>query len=148
MKDLGRLHYFLGLKATFTKEGLYLTQTKYAVDLLKRLKMEHAKPYTTPAITSKKMEPSDGDPLEDPTEYRSVVGALQYLTLTRPNLSFVVNQVCQYMHQPITKHWIVVKQILRYVKGSINDGLLFQPGHLRLEVYSDADYAGCPADRR
>ena len=88
MKDLGHLHYFLGLEAPFTKEGFYLTQAKYAFDLLKRLKMKHAKPYTTPAITSKKMQPSDGDPLEDPTEYRSVVGALQYLILTRPDLIY------------------------------------------------------------
>uniref|UniRef100_A0A2N9H4G9 Reverse transcriptase Ty1/copia-type domain-containing protein n=1 Tax=Fagus sylvatica TaxID=28930 RepID=A0A2N9H4G9_FAGSY len=92
MKDLGRLHYFLGLKAIFTAQGLSLTQTKYAFDLLQRTNMSHAKPCTSPATSGKKLAMFDGDHLPDPIEYRSVVGALQYLTLTRPDLSFAVNQ--------------------------------------------------------
>lgn len=87
-------------------------------------------------------------PLLDPTTYWSVVGALQYLTLTRPELAYIVNQVCQFIHQPITTHWTVVKRILRYVKGTSNHGLLFRPGPFKLKAYSDSDYAGDPADRR
>lgn len=148
MKDLGGLQYFLGLEAKFNKEGLYLTQTKYATDLLKRLQMEDAKPYSNPTTSGQKMTLFDGTPLDDPTEYRSVVGALQYLTLTRPDLAFAVNQVCQFMHCPTSVHWMAVKRILRYVKGSIDHGLLFQSGDLTLSAFSDSDYAGSPDDRR
>ena len=148
MKDLGRLHYFLGLEAIFTAQGLSLTQTKYALDLLQRTNMSHAKPCSSPAASGKKLAMFDGDPLPDPTEYRSVVGALQYLTLTRPDLSFAVNQACQYMHCPTTTHWTAVKRILRYIKGTFDHGIFFQPGSLCLEAFSDADYAGSPDDRR
>lgn len=68
-----------------------------------------------------------GDPLPDPSEYRSVVRALQYLTWTRPNIAFVINQVCQFMHNPTANHWsAVLKRILRYVKGTGDHGVLFQ----------------------
>lgn len=90
------------------------------------------------------MQPSDGDPLEDPTEYRSIFCALQYLTLTRPDLAFAVNQICQCMNHPTTTHWTAVKQIIRYIKGSINEGLAFQQGNLKLEAYLEAEYACSP----
>lgn len=72
---------------------------------------------STPALSSKRLSLHDGDPLPDVTKYRSVVGALQYLTITRSYISFAVNQVCQFMHQPTTIHWIVVKRILCYLKA-------------------------------
>lgn len=109
MKDFGQLHYFLGIEIDYSKIGIYLSQTKYALDLVKRTNMENAKPYASPVLAGKKLLPSDGDPLPDPTTYRSVVASLQYLTLTRSNPAFVVNQVCQFMHQPSTTHWIAVK---------------------------------------
>ena len=90
----------------------------------------------------------DGDPLPNPIEYRSVVGVLQYLTLTCPDISFSVNQVCQLMHQPTTTHWIAMKRILRYLKNTPAHGLFYQPGSLRLEAYSDADYVENPDDHR
>ena len=148
MKDLGPLHFFLGLEAIYSSGGLYLTQTKYTMDLLHRTKFQDVKPISSPAHTGQKLSLYDGDPLPDPTEYRSVVGALQYLTLTRPDIAFAVNQVCQFMHQPTTTHWIAVKRILRYLKSTPTHGLFYQPGSLRLETYFDADYAGNPDDRR
>lgn len=144
MKDLGHLHHFLGIKASFTSGGLYLTQASYVMALLKRTNMDGAKPYRSHALSGKKLGHDDGDPLDDPFEYRSVLGALQYLTLTRPDIAFSVNQVCQFMQRPFTAHWTAVKRILRYVKGTIVHGLHFQPGPLKLEAYSDADYAGWP----
>ena len=87
--------------------------------------------------------------VEDPTRYRSIVGALQYLTLTRPHLSFSVNKVCQFLHSPTTVHREVVKRILRYVKGTIGLGLRFKKSNSMLvSAFSDADWAGCPDDRR
>lgn len=107
MKDLGPLHYFLGLEAN---GDLSLSQTKYIVDLLHRTKFADVKLVSTPSQTGKKLSLYDGEPLSDLTEYRSVVGALQYLTLTRPDMSFAVNQVCQFMHQPTTVHWTVANE--------------------------------------
>jgi histone deacetylase 1/2 len=147
MKDLGPLHYFLGLEAVYSTTGLHLTQTKYTMDLLFRTKFQDVKPISSPANAGKKLSLYDGDPLSDPTEFRSVVGALQYLTLTRPDICFAVNQVCQFLHQPTTHHWTAVKRILRYLKDTPDHGLFYQPGSLLLEAYSDADYAGCPDDR-
>jgi len=94
MKDLGPLHYFLGLEAVYSTIGLHLTQTKYTMDLLFRTKFQDVKPISSPANAGKKLSLYDGDPLSDPTEFRSVVGALQYLTLTHLDICFAVNQVC------------------------------------------------------
>jgi histone deacetylase 1/2 len=92
----------------------------------------------------------DGEPLgvEDSTRYRSIVGALQYLTLTCPDLSFSINKVCQYLHAPTTSHWTALKHILRYVKDTINVGTTFQKSpSTHLSVFSDVDWAGCLDDR-
>ena len=148
MKDLGLLHFFLGLEAIYSFGGLYLTQTKYTMDLLHRTKFQDVKPISSPAHTGQKLSLYDGDPLPDPTEYRSVVGALQYLTLTCLDIAFAVNQMCQFMHQPTTTHWIAVKRILHYLKSTPTHGLFHQPSSLRLEAYSDADYARNPNDHR
>jgi hypothetical protein len=87
--------------------------------------------------------------VEDSTRYRSIVGALQYLTLTQTDLSFAVNKVCQFLHSPTTIHWEAVKRILRYVKGTISLGLKIRKSNSTLvSAFSDADRAGCPDDRR
>ncbi|KAH9673545.1 retrovirus-related pol polyprotein from transposon RE1 [Citrus sinensis] len=147
MKDLGPVHYFLGIEATQTAMGLHLCQTKYILDLLHRTEFLHSKPMTTPAVSGRRLSLFDGDLLSNPTEYRSVVGALQYLTITRPDISFAVNQVCQYMHHPTIAHWCAVKRILRYLKGTTTHGLLYSSGSMELQAFSDADYAGYPDDR-
>lgn len=147
MKDLGSLHYFLGLEIHRDANGLLINQHKYTIDLLQRTGFINAKPLSTPVVTGNKLSLYDGDPLSDPTTYRSVVGELQYLTISRPDIQFAVNQVCQFMHQPTTAHWIAVKRILRYLKGSVSHGLFYRPGTTLLQAYSDADYAGNPDDR-
>ncbi|CAL8156023.1 unnamed protein product [Prunus armeniaca] len=146
VKDLGFLHYFLGLEVKHTACGLFLSQTKYACDLLQRTDFLGAKPCATP-LGSYKIDNS-GMLLSNPTFYRSTVGALQYLTWTRPDLSFDVNLVCQHLHQPRTNHLGVVKRILRYLKGSLDMGICFRKGPLVMQPYYDANWAGCPLDRR
>lgn len=90
----------------------------------------------------------DGDPMDDPHLYRAIVGALQYATITRPDIAFAVNKVSQFMHAPTTTHWASVKRILRYLNGSLSHGLSLQPDpSLTLHAYSDAHWAGCPDDR-
>ena len=92
-----------------------------------------------------------GRPLstDDSFRYRSVVGGLQYLTLTRPDISFAVNKVCQFLSQPTDAHWEAVKRILRYVKGTLHTGLKFRKADsTSISIFTDADWAGCPDDRR
>jgi histone deacetylase 1/2 len=100
LKDLGDLHYFLGIEVKKGADGLVLTQGRYAADILARSGMDKVKVVDTPLSTSEKLSITDGTRLgvEDSTRYRSLVGALQYLTLTRPDISFAVNKVCQYLH--------------------------------------------------
>lgn len=90
-----------------------------------------------------------GDPLPNPTHYRSIAGALQYLTLTRPDISYAVQQVCLFMHAPRDTHFSLIKRILRYIQGTSHYGLqLFKQSTTDLFAYSDADWAGCPDTRR
>ena len=90
-----------------------------------------------------------GTPLPDGIEYRGIVGALHYLSLTRPDISLVVNKVRQFMHYPTSDHWVAVKRILRYLKHTIQYGLLIQPfTTATFHAFIDADWAGCIDDRR
>jgi hypothetical protein len=118
---LGNLHYFLGIEVKHVPDGFVLSQGRYAADVLSRSGMDKAKAVDTPLSSTEKLSLTAGDSLgsDDSTRYRSVVGALQYLTLTRPDISFAVNKVCQYLHAPTTVHWSAVKRILRYVSGTI-----------------------------
>ena len=129
VKDLGALHYFLGLEVSRSSAGLTLTQHKYSLDLLRRAGMLKCKHATTPMSATDRLSVLDGDPLssDDATEYRSLVGGLQYLTITRPDVSYAVNRVCQYLHAPRTSHWSAVKRILRYVSLTASYGLLLKP---------------------
>lgn len=151
LKDLGELSYFLGIEVKKEKEYIVMSQHKYALDILKRVGMEHCKPLNTPLNISEKLSINVGEKLgtEDSTRYRSVVGALQYLTLTRPDLSFPVNKVCQFLHAPTTEHWTAVKHILRYVQGTVDFGLRINKcASMLVSAFSDADWAGSVDDRR
>jgi histone deacetylase 1/2 len=151
LKDLGELHYFLGIEVSKVRNGILLTQEKYANDILERVGMSQCKPVNSPMSTSEKLSRYEGSILgpKDATNYRSVVGALQYLTLTRPDISFAVNKVCQFLHAPTTVHWAAVKRILRYLKQTTNVGLkIGRSSSLLVSAFSDADWAGCLDDRR
>ncbi|RVW43373.1 Retrovirus-related Pol polyprotein from transposon RE1 [Vitis vinifera] len=149
LKDLGEVHYFLGIQVSHTNNGLHLSQTKYIRDLLQKTKMVHCKPARTPLPTGLKLRAGDGDPVEDLHGYRSTVGALQYVTITRPELSFSVNKVCQFMQNPTEEHWKAVKRILRYLQGTLQHGLhLKKSSNLDLIGFCDADWASDLDDRR
>jgi hypothetical protein len=149
LKDLGNLSYFLGIHAVRSSQGLHLQQAKYISDLLSTSKMMGAKPFSSPCLAGSKMSTEDGDPLspEDTTLYRQTVGALQYCTLTRPNIAFSVNQLCQHMHTP-TLHWTAAKRVLPYLKWTIDHGLWYTKGSLHLQAFCDSDWAGNLDDRR
>jgi hypothetical protein len=149
MKDLSELHYFLGIEAKCTSTELHLCQSKYALSLLSRTSMLEAKPCSTLVLAGSKLSLHDGDTLSDPSLYRQIVNSFQYLTMTRPDITYAVNQACQFMHSPTTVHLQAVKRILRYIKGTIDLGIhLTACSSLTLHAFSDADWAGCPDDRR
>lgn len=149
MTDLGTLSYFPGISFMSSSDGLHLSQRAYARDLLQHAGMAECHSTLTPVDTRAKLSATAGAPISDPSEYRSLVGALQYLTLTHPYLAYAVQQACLYMHDPRELHLALIKCILRYVKGTINLGLHISPSStLTLSPYSDADCAGCPDTRR
>jgi len=143
LKDLGPLHFFLGIEVIPTQNELFLTQHKYIRDLLARTCMDGAKDVTTPLSTSVSLKLNDGSAVVNPTEYRKVIGALQYLSLTRPDISFAVNKLSQFMHCPSTIHWTATKRLLRYLKNTIFHGISIQKNvNPLLTCYLDADWAG------
>ncbi|XP_073360636.1 uncharacterized protein [Aegilops tauschii subsp. strangulata] len=151
LKDLGDLHFFLGIEVRRSGEDLVLSQEKYTSDLLHRAGMTQCKPATSPMAVSDKLLREGGTPLssDDVTKYRSMVGALQYLTLTRSDISYAVNKVCQFLHEPTDDHWTAVKRILRYVRHSSHTGLRIRKSTSSLiSAFSDADWAGSADDRR
>jgi histone deacetylase 1/2 len=125
IKDLGDLYYFLGIEVKRANDELLLSQQRYAKDIIQRVGMESCKPISTPLSTSDKLSAFEGDKLGplDATKYQSIVGTLQYLTLTKPDIAFSVNKVCQFLHAPTTVHWAAVKRILRYLQGTVTFGL-------------------------
>ena len=125
LKDLGRLTYFLSLQIDYRTTGLFVHQTKYATDILTRHNMITAKPCSSPFVPLSQTSSNDSPLLLDPYAFRSLVGALQYLTFTRPDLSYAVNSLCQHMHRPTEAHLIAAKRVLRYVSGTISHGILF-----------------------
>jgi hypothetical protein len=125
MKDLGHLSYFLGLEITSSNDRFYLTQAKYTTDLLSQAELTDHKIVDTPIELNARLIPSSGELLPDPTLYRQLVGSLVYLTVTRPNISYAVHQVSQFMSAPRSTHYAAVLRILRYLKGTLFHGLHF-----------------------
>ena len=106
-----------------------------------------AKHSKSPCSSGVKLSKFDGESLPDPSEYRHVIGALQYYTLTRPEIAFSVNQLCQHMHSPSFTHWTAAKRVLRYLKASLDHGLFYSKGPFQLQDFCDFDWAGSPNDR-
>jgi hypothetical protein len=148
MTDLGQLHHFLGILVSPKEGGLFLSQHQYMLDILDHAGMSECKPCSTPVDTHSKLS-CDGAPVADPSHYRSLAGALQYLTFTRPDIAYAVQQICLFMHDPPEPHLAAVKRILRYIRGMLDFGLtLHRTSPSDLVVYLDADWAGCPDTRR
>ncbi|XP_031120907.1 uncharacterized protein LOC116024148 [Ipomoea triloba] len=148
IRDLGTPGFFLGVETLQYNGGFLLSQKRYMQDILVRAGMADCKPLATPAAVTQSFSPSL-DLHDNSTQYRRITGALQYLTITRPDLSFSVNRLCQFMHSPTAEHWCLLKRVLRYVKGTLDMGLRVTPSsHSTLHAYSDSNWAGCPIDRK
>ena len=125
MKDLDPLNYFLGLEVSSSADGYYLTQAKYTSDMISRASIIDSKIVDTPIEYNYRLNSYDGESLSDATIYRQLVGSLIYLTVTRPDISYAVHVVSQFMATPRSSHYAVVLIILRYLKGTIFDGFHF-----------------------
>ncbi|XP_019155774.1 PREDICTED: uncharacterized protein LOC109152531 [Ipomoea nil] len=148
IRDLGTPGFFLGIETVAVGDDLVLSQRRYMTNLLGRSGMTNCKPLATPAAVTKAITPFD-QLFENPTQYWRIVGALQYLTITRPDLAYSVNHLCQFMHFPTVEHWSFVKRVLRYIKGTLDYGLRFTPSaSTSIQAFSDSDWAGCPIDRK
>lgn len=149
MKQLGDLKYFLGIEVARSKNGIFLSQRKYILDLLNETGTLGCKPASTPIEQNHKLfYCSDATPI-DKGRYQRLVGKLIYLSHTRPDIAYAVSVVSQFMHDPRKPHMDAVDRILRYLKSAPGEGLIFtKHNHMKVEGYTDADWAGSANDRR
>ncbi|XP_019168541.1 PREDICTED: uncharacterized protein LOC109164467 [Ipomoea nil] len=149
IKDLGVFGYFLGMEATISSSGLNLCQRKYALEILEDAGFLHCKPVRTPMTPGVLLTHTDGIPLSDPSSYRRLIGRLLYLTATRLDITFVVHHLSQFVSTPTDKHMIAAHRILRYIKGSPGQGVFYPTNNkLKLQAFSDSDWASCSETRR
>jgi hypothetical protein len=151
MKDIGLMHYFLGLEVWQRIDEIFLSQGKYTVDILRRFGILDCKSMSTPMVFNlKRLHESDSkSDLVDPSMYKQLIGSLMYLIHTRPNICFAVSALSQFMSEPRHKHWITTKHVLRYLRGSIAYGLRYiSSGGVLLHGYVDLDWVGSSLDRK
>ena len=148
MKDVGLLNYFLSITVTHYTGGLFVSQKKYTAKIIDRANMSSCKSSSTPVDTKPKLSATRSKSVEDPSLYRRLVGTLQYLTFTRPDITYVVQQVCLFMHDLREEHMHALKRILRYIQGTMDFGLHLCPSFTStLILYTDVDWDGRPDTR-
>jgi hypothetical protein len=124
MKDLGLMHYFLGVEVWQSPDRIFLNQGKYTVEILKRFDMLECKPMNTPMEVKMKPMVDTSSELVDVTLYRQIIGSLMYLMNTRPNICFSMNTSSQFLVEPKHVHLVATKHVMRYLKGTIDYGLI------------------------
>jgi Reverse transcriptase (RNA-dependent DNA polymerase) len=141
IKDLGILKYFLGIEITYSPKGIFISQRKYILDLLKETGKLGCKPASTPIDSKCKLNTEDGEPLEDINFFQQLVGKLIYLTVTRPDISYYISQINKFMHTLRTSHLEAINRILRYLKNTPGKGIWLKNNDSN-EIcgYFDADW--------
>lgn len=149
IKDLGQLHYLLGIEVSYIQDSLVLTQHKFTKEILESSGIAMFKGAVTPLPLNMKLSSSDGDLIDNPILYRCLVGKLNFLTNTRPDLSYTVQSLSQFMQNPRTSHWKALTHTLNYVHTTCGQGIVLkgESKHV-LQAFSDSDWAACIDSRR
>ena len=149
IRDLGSPRYFMGIKFAHQDMKLALTQQKYALDMLKEMGLLGCKPETSPMEAHPQFWDTLSPLFEDANRYRRFLGKLIYLTVTRPDIVYMVSFLSQFMQEPRRVQWEGALRVLAYIKQAPRRGLIYQRhSHLRIEAYSDAGYACDKGDRK
>ncbi|XP_057747343.1 secreted RxLR effector protein 161-like [Arachis stenosperma] len=149
MKDLGKLKYFLGIEVAYSRQGIFISQRKYILDLLKEIGKLGCKITGVPIEQNHRTKNDEESSKVEKTQYQRLVGKLIYLSHTRPNIAYTFSVFSQFMHDPRERHLQAVNRIIQYLQASLGKGLLFKKEMiLSMKVYNDADYAGSIIDRR
>ncbi|GJR35749.1 hypothetical protein Tco_1211433 [Tanacetum coccineum] len=137
-----------GLHISQSPRGIFLNQSKYALESLKKYGMKSSDPVDTPMVEKSKLNEDTQGKAIDPTHYRGMIGTLMYITASRPDLTFIVCMCARYQAKPTEKHLHAVKKIFKYLRGTINQGLCYlKDSSIALTAYADADQAGCQDTR-
>nr|GEW74212.1 retrovirus-related Pol polyprotein from transposon TNT 1-94 [Tanacetum cinerariifolium] len=149
MSMMGEMNFFLGLQVNQFSNGIFINQSKYILDILKRFGMENCDTVPTPMVEQAKLKLDLVEKPVDHTVYQSMIGSLMYVTSSRPDIMFATCMCARYQANPNEHHVSAVKRIFRYLKGTINLGLWYpKDSGFDLTAYSDADHAGCHLDRK
>ncbi|GKA00081.1 retrovirus-related pol polyprotein from transposon TNT 1-94 [Tanacetum coccineum] len=149
MSMMGKISIFLGLQISQSPRGIFINQSKYALESLKKYGFESCDPVDTPIVEKSKLDEDKDGKVVDPSYYRDIIGTLLYLTASRPDLQFAICMCAQYQARPTEKHLHAVKSIFRYLRGTVNRGLWYpKDSSIALTAFADADHAGCQDKRR
>jgi len=149
MSIIREMKFFLGLQIIQSDKGIFISQTKYIHEMLKKFQMQDCKQVGTPMIIGCKLSKFDDFEDVEQTMYRSMIGSLLYATATRLDIMHVVFQVGRFQASPKASHLLAVKRIFRYLKGTAEYGLWYSTGNqLDLHAFTDVDWAGCVDDSK
>nr|GFC66436.1 uncharacterized mitochondrial protein AtMg00810-like [Tanacetum cinerariifolium] len=146
---MGKISFFLGLQISQSPRGIFINQSKYAFESLKKYGFESCDPVDTPMVEKSKLDEDKEGKAVDPSHYRGMIGTLLYLTACRNDLQFAICMCARYQVRPTENHVHAVKKIFRYLRGTVHRGLWYpKDSSVALTAFADADHAGCQDTRR